>query len=132
MYKDLLKCFNESSDDTNIATEPGNYRSFYGEIKTEFVEGKVENATFEIKENGEVIWENGTWEDGYWAGGKWRGGVWHGGTWHGGTWYGGTWEKGIWYNGTWENGTWYNGAWERGRDKSGKARTDSPDTWCLR
>ena len=83
---------------SKVADTQGKYRHFTGIIKWGKSEGKVKNATFELK-NRTVIWKDGTWKDGTWEYGVWENGTWYDGTWENGTWYDGEWQKGTWIKG---------------------------------
>jgi hypothetical protein len=133
-------------DSFNMKTvyQPGKYKNFTGTIDTTATrngatKGEVSNATFDIEEDGGIIWWNGTWKSGVFGAQSddksiWNNGVWKDGTFKNGSWRNGTWENGIfgedgfhysiwgggtWKNGTFNGGTWYEGTWEDGVWNSG-------------
>jgi len=90
------------------------YQDYTGWISHGDTCGKVKDATFDLREDGTVLWYGGDWLEGTWGGGTWSGG-----TWHQGTWEKGLWKRGVWKDGTWEDGTWIEGTWEDGEHLGG-------------
>lgn len=96
-----------------VASKPGKYKNFTGEINFENNKGSVKNATFQLK-NHSIFWEQGIWLGGEWYNGVWKFGVWKNGVWHFGVWKNGAWNDGVWEEGLWQNGAWKDGVWEDG------------------
>ena len=141
--KQLVKLAKMLVADENVADKAGKYENFTGEIEWKGINGTVQNAFFELKDNGkfDIVWEDGTWKSGVWDKGDWGYGTWLDGTWKSGTWEGGSWNDGTWENGNWHNGVWWTGVWKGGnweggeegalfeKGDAGSYHEDSPDKW---
>lgn len=95
--------------DAEVANQAGEYKNFAGLIDWKGTQAYVQDANFELLDNGDIWWRNGTWRTGIWEQGIWYDGVWLNGTWKKGTWLNGTWGGGVWEGGTWKRGAWKNG-----------------------
>lgn len=106
--------YSDTYNDEDIIVGRRRYRNYTGMVYINHERIEVEKATFEIEEDGEIDWENGTWKRGTWPGGNWKNGyfageVWTKGFWHDGTFAGRKWKNGMWIDGYWECGKWIKG-----------------------
>ena len=128
--KELIKIAKNLIANNGMASQPGKYQNFTGNIMFYDTQGRAQNATFELMKNKMIHWEKGDFT-GLWGGGLWEDGTFNGGSWIKGTWMKGTWKKGDWQDGIWQDGKWENGKWSKGYDKNDNYhdRNDSPDNW---